>query len=81
MKTYGRVEVQLHEFLNSVLYGSGGQLHSAATSPALKQSARGWADPRGSLDAVEKRIELLFLSSADHTFVSVSTKVPKFRKI
>jgi hypothetical protein len=56
--TYERVEVQLHEFLKSVLYGSGVQLHSAATSPPSKELSRGWADPRDSLAALEKRKSL-----------------------
>jgi hypothetical protein len=58
MKTYERVEVQLRVFLKSVLYESGGQLHSAETSPPSKGPLRGLAGSRHSLEAVEKRNSL-----------------------
>jgi hypothetical protein len=60
MKTYGGVDVYIHIFLTSALFGGECLASPPATLPPEKESPcthwiGGWVGPRTGLDDVEKR--------------------------
>jgi hypothetical protein len=54
MKTYGGVDVQIHVFLNSALFGVS-SFTPRPLYPPVPVRIGGWVCPRSDLDDVEKR--------------------------